>query len=105
MLSTTDKAFSENACSGSSKGGGGAFLALKKNKKSQFKKISSIKIKPLSYFLCAVHVIFEVFKLVSNFGCLFTFCFSAWTNLLETKLQTCNLQTGLAISYKYVNQF
>ena len=45
MLSTTDKAFSENACSGSSKGGGGAFLALKKLKKS-------MKIKPLPYFMC-----------------------------------------------------
>ena len=44
-------------------------------------------------------------KLSSNFGCLFTFCYSAGANLLKTKLQTCNLQTGQSISYKYVNQF
>ena len=31
-------------------------------------------------------------QLVSNFGCLFTFCYSARTNSLKTKLQTCNLQ-------------
>jgi hypothetical protein len=44
-------------------------------------------------------------KLVSNFGCLFAFCYSAWANLLKTKLQTCSLQTGQSISYKYVYQF
>ena len=47
----------------------------------------------------------QISKLASNFGCLFTFCYSAWANLLKTKLQTCNLQTGQSISYKYVNQF
>ena len=36
---------------------------------------------------------------------IFTFCYSAGANLLKTKLQTCNLQTGLFISYKYVDQF
>ena len=44
-------------------------------------------------------------KLMSNFGCLFTFCYSAWVNQIKTKLQACNLQTGQSISYKYVNQF
>ena len=36
-------------------------------------------------------------------GCLFTLCYSAWANFLKTTLQTCNLQTGQSISYKYVN--
>ena len=31
--------------------------------------------------------------------------YSAWANSIKTKLQTCNLQTGQSISYKYVNQF
>jgi hypothetical protein len=35
----------------------------------------------------------QISKLASNFGCLFTFCYSAWANLIQTKLQTCNLQT------------
>ena len=47
----------------------------------------------------------QILKLSSNIGCLFTFCYSAWANLLETKLQTCNLQTGQSISCKYVNKF
>ena len=47
----------------------------------------------------------QISKLASNFGCLFTFCYSAWANLLKTKLQTCNLQTGQSISYKYINSF
>ena len=38
-------------------------------------------------------------------GGLFTFGYSARANLLKTKLQTCNLQTGQSISYKNVNQF
>ena len=37
-----------------------------------------------------------------NFACLFTFYCSSYANLLQTKLQTCNLQTGQSISYKYV---
>ena len=40
-----------------------------------------------------------------NFGCLFTFYYSAWANQIKTKLQSCNLKTGQSISYKYVNQF
>ena len=38
-----------------------------------------------------------ILKLKSNFGCLFTFCYSAGANLLKTKLQTCNLQIGQSI--------
>ena len=44
-------------------------------------------------------------KLSSNFGCLFTLCYSARANSIKTKLQTCNLQTGQSIRNKYVNQF
>ena len=29
---------------------------------------------------------------MSNFGCLFTFCYSIWANKIKNKLQTCNLQ-------------
>ena len=47
----------------------------------------------------------QISKLGWNFVSLFTVCYSAWINLLKTKLQTCNLQTGQSISYKYVNQF
>ena len=47
----------------------------------------------------------QILKFLSNFGCLFTFCYSAWANSIKTKLQTCNLQTGQSITYKYVNQF
>ena len=46
----------------------------------------------------------RISKLLTNFGCLFTFCYSLWANQIKTKLQTCNLQTGQSISYKYVNQ-
>ena len=41
----------------------------------------------------------RISKLLSNFGCLFTFCYS-----IKTELQTCNLQTGQSISYKYVSK-
>ena len=44
-------------------------------------------------------------KIVVKLGCLFTFCYSAWANLLKTKWQTYNLQTGQSISYKYVISF
>jgi hypothetical protein len=47
----------------------------------------------------------RISNLASNFECLFTFCYSAWANLLDTKLLSCKLQTGQSISYKYVNQF
>ena len=47
----------------------------------------------------------RISKLSWNFGCLFTFCYSAWANLIKTKLQSCNLQTGQSRSYKHVNQF
>ena len=47
----------------------------------------------------------QISKLSSTFGCLFTFCYSAWATLIKTKLQNCNWQTGQFISYKYVNQF
>ena len=47
----------------------------------------------------------RISKLSSNFGSLFTFCYSAWGNQIKTKLQTCNLRTGQFISYKYVSQF
>ena len=58
-------------------------------------------------YQCPVHPIFwkccnwrQISKLASNFGCLFTFCYSAWTNLIKTKLQTYNLQPGQSICYK-----
>ena len=45
-----------------------------------------------------------ILKLALNFGCLFTFYYSAGTNLLKTKLHACKLQTGQSISYTCVNQ-
>ena len=57
----------------------------------------------ISYLKCSNRR--RILKLTSNFGCLFTFCYSAWANEIKTKLQTCNLQTGQSISYKYVNKF
>ena len=47
----------------------------------------------------------QILKLALNFGYLFTFYYPAWANSLKTKSQTCNLQTGQSISYKYVNNF
>ena len=61
MLSTTDKAFSEKACSGSSKGGGGAFLALKKKIKKLNKILKNLINNDKTSFISAVHVIFKVF--------------------------------------------
>ena len=57
----------------------------------------------MSYLRCSNWC--QISILVSNFGCLFTFCYSSGTNLSKTSLQTCNLQTGQSINYKYVNQF
>ena len=47
----------------------------------------------------------RISKLSPNFECLFTFCYSAWANQIQTKLKTCNIQTGLFICYKYIDQF
>ena len=57
----------------------------------------------MSYLRCSNWC--QISILVSNFGCLFTFCYSSGTNLSKTSLQTCNLQTGQSINYKYVHQF
>ena len=57
----------------------------------------------ISYSKCPN--LLPILKLSSNFGCLFTFCYFARANWIKTKLQTCKLQTGQSISYKYVNQF
>ena len=41
----------------------------------------------------------------SSFVCLFTFCYSAGENSVKIELQTCNLQIGHTIHYKYVANF
>ena len=47
----------------------------------------------------------QMSKVVSNFGRLFSFCYSAGANQSKTEIQTCNLQTGQTISYECVKQF
>ena len=39
----------------------------------------------------------QILKLLSNFGCLFTFCYYAWENQIKTKLQTCSLKSGQSL--------
>ena len=68
-----------------------------------FQKIFWNNVRFISYSKCSNWR--RISKLSSNFGCLFTFCYSAWAIWIKTKLQTCNLQIGQSISYKYVNQF
>ena len=41
-------------------------------------------------------------KLLSNFGCLFTFCYLDGANSIKTDLLVCNLWTGQFVSYKSV---
>ena len=36
----------------------------------------------------------QILKLVSNIGCLFTFCYLDWANSIKTDLHICNLWTG-----------
>ena len=51
----------------------------------------------ISYLKC--YNLHRISKLAYHFGCLFTFCYSARVDLLKTKLQTRNSQTGQSISY------
>ena len=79
------------------------FLYLTEANRDLLFKCSSSNVRFMSYLKSFNWR--RILKLVSNFGCLFTFCHSSGANLSKTKLQTCNLQTGQSISYKYVNLF
>ena len=53
-------------------------------------KVSStefrVNVRFISYSKCSNWC--QISKLLSNFGCLFTFWYSAWANWIKTKLQT-----------------
>ena len=42
----------------------------------------------------------RISKLLSNFGCLFTFCYLDGANSIKTDLHICELWTGQFVSYK-----
>ena len=42
----------------------------------------------------------QISKLLSNFRCLFTFCYLDGANTIKTDLHICNLWTGQFVSYK-----
>jgi hypothetical protein len=44
----------------------------------------------------------QILKLLSNFGCIFTFCYLDEANSMKTDLDICNLWTGQFVSYKSV---
>ena len=75
-------------------------------KKSSFEWLANQKA--VFWNLCPVHLILEWIEYYQNCRqtldvyLLFIFC---WRKLNQTRLQTCNLQTGQSITYKYVNQF
>ena len=71
------------------------------NLKSQTdKNVLFSNVRFISYLMC--FNCRRISKLMSNFECLFTFCYSDGANSIKTDLNTCNLWTGQFVSYKFV---
>ena len=74
------------------------FFLMKNGK--QLSHVCSSNVQFLSYSKCSNWR--QISRLLSNFGCLFTFCYLDGANSIKTDLHICNLWTGQFVSYKSV---